>query len=84
MLTNVYFAWERERIGIDQEQVALPPGISDVQQLAAWLGTRSEGHRAAFEDLTRIRAAVDQQFAGLDAPIGHAREVAFFPPVTGG
>lgn len=84
VLTIVYFAWVRERIGIDQEKVALSPGIASLRDLAAWLATRSEGHRAAFEDMSRIRVAVDQEFAGLDAPIQGAREIAFFPPVTGG
>jgi molybdopterin synthase sulfur carrier subunit len=64
----LYFAWVREQIGMDQEQVDPP----------------SESHATALGDASRLRAAVDQRFAQLDAPITGAREIALFPPVTGG
>ena len=83
-LTILYFAWVREKIGAGEETIDLPAGTTTVRALAEWLSGRSEGHRAALEDLSRIRVAVDQEFADLDAPIAGAREVAFFPPVTGG
>jgi molybdopterin synthase sulfur carrier subunit len=82
--TILYFAWVREKIGAAEEQIELPPDLTSARALAGWLAGRSEGHRAAFADLTRLRVAVDQQFADLDAPIAGAREIAFFPPVTGG
>ncbi|WP_288456596.1 molybdopterin converting factor subunit 1 [uncultured Sphingomonas sp.] len=80
----VYFAWVRERVGIAEEEVTPPAGVADVAALVDWLATRSDGHRAAFADPARLRAAVDQAFVPLDAPIAGAREVAIFPPVTGG
>lgn len=80
----VYFAWVRERVGIAEEEVTPPAGVADVAALVEWLATRSDGHRAAFADPARLRAAVDQAFVPLDAPIAGAREVAIFPPVTGG
>lgn len=83
-LTILYFAWVRERIGVGEEQAQVPQDVGTVEALIGWLQARSEGHRAAFEDLGRIRAAVDQQFAPFGASIEGAREVAFFPPVTGG
>ncbi len=52
--------------------------------LVDWLRGRSAGHAEAFADLRRLRAAIDQQFVPLDTPLGSAREVAIFPPVTGG
>jgi molybdopterin synthase sulfur carrier subunit len=82
--TILYFAWVRDMIGTAEESADPPADVTTVGALAAWLAGRSEGHRAALADLTRIRAAVDQQFADLDAPIKGAREIAFFPPVTGG
>lgn len=84
MLTVLYFAWVRDMIGMAEESADPPAEVTTVGELAAWLAGRSDGHRAALADLTRIRAAVDQEFADPEAPIGAAREVAFFPPVTGG
>ncbi|RZM29866.1 MAG: molybdopterin converting factor subunit 1 [Sphingomonas sp.] len=80
----LYFAWVRERIGVGEETVDPPASVSDVAGLVEWLAGRDDAHAAAFADRTRLRAAVDQAFVGLDAPIAGAREIAIFPPVTGG
>ena len=84
MIQLLYFAWVRERIGVGQEEVEPPAMVIDVFGLISWLSTRSGGHAAAFAEPERLRAAVDQKFVPLDAPIAGAREVAIFPPVTGG
>ncbi len=83
-LDILYFAWVRERIGTAAERVDPPADVTDVAGLIAWLATRSEGHAGALADIGRLRAAVDQAFVALDAPIAGARELAIFPPVTGG
>ncbi len=83
-LDLLYFAWVRERIGLDGEQVEPPADVATVAQLIDWLAGRGEGYAAAFDDRAKLRAAVDQRFAPLDAPIAGAREIALFPPVTGG
>ncbi len=80
----LYFAWVCEAIGTGQERVDPPAEVDSVAALIEWLGKRSEGHARAFADRDRLRAAVDQVFVGLEAPIANAREVAIFPPVTGG
>ncbi|WP_083500538.1 molybdopterin converting factor subunit 1 [Sphingomonas endophytica] len=80
----LYFAWVRERIGLPEEDVTPPAHVATVADLIAWLTPRSPGHAVAFVDPARLRAAVDQAFVALDAPIGEAHEVAIFPPVTGG
>lgn len=80
----LYFAWVREAVGVGEEQVSPPPEIATVADLADWLSARSEGHARALADRARLRAAVDQVFVALDAPIAGAQEVAIFPPVTGG
>ncbi len=80
----LYFAWVRERIGTGAEELALPAAVATVADLLDWLAARSPGHAAALGDRDAIRVAVDQDFAGLDAPIAGAREIAIFPPVTGG
>ena len=80
----LYFAWVRETIGSGTETVTPPPGVTTVAALIGWLATRSAGHAAAFADRARLRTAVDQAFVPLDAPIAGAREIAIFPPVTGG
>ncbi len=77
-----YFAWLRERVGTASETVDTQ--AETVAALIEELKTRDEGYAFAFSDLGAIRAAVDQELVALDAPIGTAREVAFFPPMTGG
>ncbi|MBB3346317.1 MULTISPECIES: molybdopterin converting factor subunit 1 [unclassified Sphingomonas] len=80
----LYFAWVRERVGVGEEEVAPPSSVTTVAELVAWLAAASERHAAAFAEPARLRAAVDQAFVPLDASIAGAREVAIFPPVTGG
>jgi sulfur-carrier protein len=80
----LYFAWVREAVGTGHEQVDPPADVATVAALIDWLAGRSAGHAHAFADRARLRAAVDQQFVPLEAPLGAAREVAIFPPVTGG
>ena len=83
-LRLAYFAWVRERIGVDGETVSPPPEVATVAALIAWLATRSPAHAAALADPGRLRAAIDERFVAMDAAIADAREVAIFPPVTGG
>ena len=80
----LYFAWVRERIGLDEETIDPPGEIATMADLIGWLERRTPGHAAAFADRTRLRAAIDQSFVAMDAPIVGAREIALFPPVTGG
>lgn len=83
-LTIVYFAWVREIVGVDEERVARPAPGTTIADLITQLAGHSDGHGQALSDPTRLRAAIDQRFAPLDTVIGDAREVALFPPVTGG
>ena len=80
----LYFAWVRERIGLDEETLALPAGIATVGALLDWLRARSPGHGAALADRSLLRVAVDQIFADDTTPVSDSAEVAIFPPVTGG
>lgn len=80
----VYFAWMRERVGLREEEVDLPAGIGTVAELVAWLKTRGEGYEHAFADEATVRAAINQVHARPAASIAGAREIAFFPPMTGG
>lgn len=84
MIELLYFAWVRERIGVDGEVLPLPPEVTTVSALLDWLTTRSPGHAAALADRAAIRVAVDQVFASPDSPVAAGAEVAVFPPVTGG
>ncbi len=84
MIDLVYFAWVRERIGVDGEVLPLPPGVATVGELLDWLSTRSPGHAAALSDRAEIRVAVDQALDEVDAALADGSEVAIFPPVTGG
>lgn len=83
-LTVLYFAWVRERVGAARETLRPPAEVATAGDLAAWLTTRGPRYAAAFDDLAAIRVALDQTHAELDAPLAGVREVAFFPPVTGG
>ena len=82
MIDVLYFAWLRERIGVPKESVET--GAETVADLVEELKARSEAHALAFTDVTSVRAALDQDLVDMSAPIGDAREVAFFPPMTGG
>lgn len=80
----LYFAWVRERVGKPEEEVAPPASVTTVGDLIAWLAGRGEGHASAFENPRAIRAAIDRAHVKADAAIAGAREIAFFPPMTGG
>jgi molybdopterin synthase sulfur carrier subunit len=82
----LYFAWLRERTGLGRE--AVHTEAATVAALVEELRGLSEGHALALGDLRAVRVALDRRLvppdALLDAPLGAAREVAFFPPMTGG
>lgn len=82
MVEVVYFAWVRERIGLPRERVET--GAATVADLVAELAAREPRYGAAFADLGALRVALDQELSEFDAPLEGVREVAFFPPMTGG
>lgn len=78
----LYFAWVRERIGLPREEVTTD--AKTVMELVTELKAREDRYDMAFSDLSALRVAVDQQLTDFDASLEGAREVAFFPPMTGG
>ena len=82
MIELLYFAWVRERIGLPREKVETK--AATVAELVAELCAREERYAAAFADLSSLRVALDQELADFDSPLAGVREVAFFPPMTGG
>jgi molybdopterin synthase sulfur carrier subunit len=80
----LYFAWVRERVGKPEEEVDLPAGVATVEDLMAWLSRRGDEYAHAFENPKVIRAAVDRAHVKAETAIAGAREIAFFPPMTGG
>lgn len=82
MIDLLYFAWVRERIGLPRERVETQ--AATVADLVAELSAREERYALAFADLASLRVALDQELSGFDAPLAGVREVAFFPPMTGG
>ena len=82
MIEVLYFAWVRERIGLPRER--LETSAPNVRALIAELVAREDRYAMAFADLTSLRVAVDQDLSDFDAPLAGVREVAFFPPMTGG
>ena len=83
-VTLRYFAWLRERTGVSEERFALPADVVTVRDLVMALQQRGEGFAAAFAQPNAIRAALDHVHVKSDTAIGRAREIGFFPPVTGG
>jgi molybdopterin synthase sulfur carrier subunit len=79
-----YFAWVRERIGKPEEEIVPPAGVATIAELVTWLSQRGEEYAHAFENPRVIRAAIDRAHVRSDAAISGAREIAFFPPMTGG
>ncbi len=82
MVNVLYFAWVRERIGIPKESVET--NAATVRELVFELRQREERYDIAFSDLDSLRVALDQDLVDFDAPLAGAKEVAFFPPMTGG
>lgn len=82
MIEVLYFAWVRERIGTPRETIETD--AETVQALVDQLRAREPRYAAAFQDLSALRVAVDQELTDFTAPLAGAREVAFFPPMTGG
>ena len=80
----LYFAWVRERIGKAEETVEPPAAVRTVGDLIGWLSTRGDEYAYAFETPKVIRAAIDHTHVRPDTVIAGAREIAFFPPMTGG
>ena len=80
----LYFAWVREKTGLGEETVDLPGDVKTITDLIGWLKARGPEYEAAFDKADVIRTAVNQTHVAHDAPISDAREIAFFPPVTGG
>lgn len=78
----LYFAWVRERVGHPKDRIDSNPAT--VMDLVEELRAREDRYAAAFADLSALRVAIDQELADFDAPLDGAREVAFFPPMTGG
>lgn len=78
----LYFAWVRERIGLPKE--TFETEASTVLELIEELRAREERYALAFSDLTALRVALDQELRDFDAPLDGVREIAFFPPMTGG
>lgn len=78
----LYFAWVRERIGLPRERVETT--AATVVDLVEELRAREDRYAAAFADLSALRVALDQELSEFDAPLDGVREVAFFPPMTGG
>ncbi|KAB2865908.1 MAG: molybdopterin converting factor subunit 1 [Bauldia sp.] len=80
----LYFAWVRERVGKPEEEIDPPAGISTVAELMTWLAGRGEEYAHAFDNPQVIRAAIDRTHVKPGSAIAGAREIAFFPPMTGG
>ena len=83
-ITIRYFAWVRERIGRSEERLDVPGSVETIAELIAWLRARDGMYDDAFKHPGSIRAAIDRVHVKPDAAIGQAREIGFFPPVTGG
>lgn len=80
----LYFSWIRERLGKAEEDVELPSNISTVAEFLAWQKSRGEEYEAVLEIPGIVRVAVDHEHRDHDEPLGDAREIALFPPMTGG
>ncbi len=80
----LYFAWLREKTGVQNEDVSIPDGVSTVADLIKWQISRGGGYAEAFADTSLIRVAVNQEHVSFEHTVDHKDEIAFFPPMTGG
>ncbi|NJO23139.1 MAG: molybdopterin converting factor subunit 1 [Sphingomonadales bacterium] len=84
MTKLLYFAWVREKVGKAEETLALPASVTTVAELVAWLSARGPEYAEAFAKPEVVRAAIDKAHVKISASVRGAREIAFFPPVSGG
>lgn len=84
MVKLAYFAWVRERIGVAEEDIVLPAEVVTVSDLLSWLKGRGDGYEAALLHPKSIRVAIDREHVSHGETIAGAREIALFPPMTGG
>lgn len=80
----IYFAWVRERIGTREEELDLPVEVKTVRDLLNWLRAKGDGYAEALRQPEVIRVAINQEHVDHKEPIAGAREIALFPPMTGG
>jgi sulfur-carrier protein len=84
MTKLVYFAWVRERIGVSEEEIVLPESVKTAEDLLGFLAERGDGYAMALQHPKVIRVAINQEHVEHDELIAGAREIALFPPMTGG
>ena len=84
MTKLVYFAWVRERIGKGVEDIDLPATVKTGADLLRHLKSLGDEYAHALEHENVIRIAINQEHVEHDEPITGAREIALFPPMTGG
>ena len=80
----LYFAWLRERLNRGEETLAPPHNVTTIAQLMDWMANNDEGIKLAFEKRSLIKTALDENIVEHDTPLGEAKTIAFFPPMTGG
>ena len=80
----IYFAWVRERIGTSEESIELPASVKTVKDLLSYLKARGDGYEAALQAPQVIRVAINHEHVDHSTPLAGAREIALFPPMTGG
>jgi len=81
----VYFSWIRERLDMNDEEISLPENVISLGDLTSWMNTRGDEFKAVFEHKNVVRIAIDQEHVDdMTLDITQAKEIAFFPPMTGG
>lgn len=80
----LYFAWLRERLNRGEETISPPQDVSTISDLMDWMAKNDEGIELAFEKRSLIKTALDENIVDHDTPLGDAKTIAFFPPMTGG
>jgi molybdopterin synthase sulfur carrier subunit len=79
----LYFGRPGENLKLSRETVIPPPGISTLGELIAWMRLRGDVWATELAE-SRIRCAINQEFADWNAPIKDRDEVALFSPISGG
>ena len=80
----LYFAWVRDKIGLDSEEFDLPPGINTAGDFIEWFKSRGEAYAKVIGASDTVKMAINQEYAGPEDTLTNEDEVALFPPVTGG